>query len=109
MENRSGVGIEVAIKRGATSLNGCSNEGVSRGLPLIDEQNTNPYNKPQFTYFPPNGKIVATVTFGSCHGEAFKGVKSTDVGTSLVIRQNGTMFVLPLSTSNVPINFGGFI
>jgi hypothetical protein len=114
LENLSGIGFDAAIKIGSTSVNGCQGiEGNTSGLALASAEGFRPYvpgdTQSVLTYFPPNGKIVVTIHLNPCQGEAFKNVRSTDVGTALVVRSGETAFVLPISASGVPIRLGGFI
>ena len=115
VENLSGIPVEGAIKIGSTSLNGCNGgEQSSSGLGLANDQGksglyVNQEAQSALTYIPPNGKVQVTINVGGCQGAAFKNVRTTDVGTSLVIRAGDKTFVLPINATNVPVRSGGFL
>lgn len=104
LENLSGIGFNVAIASGATSVGSCvGNEYQSSGLSVVDNRLRDNFRGNALSYFPTGAKINISVRMRGCNEGNFSGVKTTNVSLSLIIETGEDTFSIPMSASGVPV------
>jgi hypothetical protein len=110
LENRSGIGLGLGIRRDATSAGPCVGDEKSASafsLLRADEiqrltQSPNPAQS--LRWFPAGAKVVSTVVL-SCYSSlrSLAALKNADITISFVVANGNNVMVIPLSAQGIPV------
>ena len=108
IENLSGLGLNVAVKAGSTSIGPCvGHEEQAAGLNLVGQpqgfyQPGSFYNNFQSAqrFVPAGAKIPVTIKLSNC---SYAGPRMVDVSVALIVSAKGQVLEMPLSATNVPV------
>lgn len=110
IENRSGIGMGIALRTGGTSVGPCSQEWDVSGIARIDDGNIRqlqsaPNPGRNLRWLPAGGSVSATITMNQCYTPAFQGTQNVPVNVTIVLGTDKELLVLPLSAGRVAVHF----
>ena len=110
VENRSGVGLGVAVKSDSATAGPCSNSYHLSGLPAMDSWEidglmSNPNPASGLYWLSAGTRVTANINFpeNDCNGQSLSGLSKVAASMTIVLATNKEVVLLPLNVENVPI------
>jgi hypothetical protein len=106
LENRTGIGLGMGLKAGATVAGPCTGEYKVSGIVALDERelarlNNTPNAGRHLQWVPAGGRIVATVELNHC--SALLGLSRVPVTATFVVATDKEVLILPLSSDGAQV------
>ncbi len=109
IENRSGIGVGIAIRGGATSAGPCRSQDMVSGLAVISDSGIqqvtqSPDPVKLMRWFPANARASVSIQLDPYQCPAMlQGVRSVPLTVNLVVASGKDVLVLPLNADKVPV------
>lgn len=112
IENRSGMGVGIAVRANATSVGACKAVDDVRGLAVIDDQGIQQvFKAPEPTrllrWLPHGGKVSVSIGLLPRCSQMVEGVAAVPLTVNVVVAAGKDVVVLPLNVDKVPVRLVG--
>lgn len=106
IENLTGIGLGIALRKGGTSVGPCNNSGPVSGLTAlwdneVEQLQKEPNPVERLRWFPAGSKVSATITM-QCQFPVFGQFKTVPITVNAVLAAGRDVVVLPIS-ADIPI------
>lgn len=111
LENRSGIGLWVAVRRGGVAAGPCTEDEEIAGINAFDQsqapylQNSTADRDRLMRWLPDGSKASGTITLEAhtCNPDRTRGLQKVPVTITFVIADEDSVMNIPLSADDVPV------